>query len=94
MLQIIRQAHPDLSIRMSRDRQPRLALNVPLRQIHIVFRTRIHNLNIRALVHARADIRSDDDEGVRVRLVPDALFRRVVVGGQVKFDGEGGGEEY
>lgn len=81
MVKVIHQTNPHLPFRMSRDRQPRLPIDIPLTQIHIALRTRIDNLNICALLFACPDVRGDDDERVGVSLVPDTLFGWVVIGG-------------
>jgi hypothetical protein len=75
---------------MRRNCQPRLAIDIALAKVYIFLRTRVHNLNINALVCARLDISGDDDERVVVHGVPDAFLHGEAVRAQVEFYGERG----
>lgn len=86
-LKIVQQTYPDLTIRMSCNRQPCLAVDIPLTQIHIPFRTRIDNFDICTLVRPRANVRSNDNKCICVGLVPYTLFGGVPVRWQVEFNG-------
>lgn len=76
---------------MCRHRQPCLSINVLLAQILVPSITRVHNLDVHALLLAHADVGSDDDELVRVRGVPDAFCGRSFGGGEGELDGVRGG---
>lgn len=89
---MIRQTYTNLSIRVSRNGQPGLAIDVPFTQINISRRTWIDDFNISTLVCARANIGSNDDKRIYVSLAPNALFRRIVIGGKVEFDSESFGQ--
>lgn len=84
---MVQKTYSNLPIRMRRNRQPRLAIDIPLIQIHIPLRTRIDNFDICTLVRPRANVRSNDNKGICVSLVPYTFFGGVPVRWQAEFNG-------
>ena len=73
VIQVVLEAYAHLALRVSRDGQPRLAVDILLVQVHVLLRTRVDNLNVDALVDAGPDICGNNHEGVQVGRVPNAF---------------------
>lgn len=73
MIQVVFEAHTNLSFRVRSDGQPRFTINVLLVQVHVPLRTRVNNLNVDALLEARCDVRGNNHERIHVCGVPNAF---------------------
>ena len=66
MIQVVLEAHTNLSLRMSSDGQPRFTIDILLVQVHVLLRTRVDDLNVDALIEARCDVRGNNNERIHV----------------------------
>ena len=73
MIQVVLEAHTHLALRVSRNGQPRLTVDILLVQVHVLLRTRVDNLNVDALVVAGPNVRGNNHERVQVGRVPNAF---------------------
>lgn len=87
MIQVVLEAHTNLSIRVSGDGQPRFTINILLVQVHVLLRTRVDDLNVDALLEARCDVRGNNHERIQVCCVPNAFRWWVAMGLESKLDG-------
>ena len=73
MVQVVLEAHTNLSVRVSGDGQPRFAIDILLVQVHVLLRTRVDDFDVDALLGARCDVRGNNQERIHVRRVPNAF---------------------
>jgi hypothetical protein len=84
---IIPEANADLALRVRRNSQPRLRLDIPLAQVHVFLRTRVYDLDVDPLLLPRTDVRGDNDQGTVMCGVPYAFRWWVAERLQGKLDG-------
>ena len=73
MIQVVLEAYTHFALRVSRDGQSCLAVDVLLVQVHVLLRTRVNNLNVNALVGAGSDVCGDYHERIHVGRIPNAF---------------------
>jgi hypothetical protein len=86
-IQIILEAHANLALRMGCDGQPGFAIDTLLVKIHVLFRTRVDDLNVDALVGTRCDVRGDNHKRIYVGRIPNAFCWWVALCRESEFDG-------
>lgn len=84
---MILEAHANLALRMGCDGQPGFAIDTLLVKIHVLFWTRVDDLNVDALVGARCDVRGDDHKRIYVGRIPNAFCWWVALCREGEFDG-------
>jgi len=84
---VILEAHANLSLRMGRDSEPGFSADTPLVQVHVLFGTRVDNLNVDALVGPGSDVRSNNHERIHVGRIPNAFCWWVALCREGEFDG-------
>ncbi len=84
---MILEAHTNLSLRMGRDSKPGFSADTPLVQVHVLFGTRVDNLNVDALVGPGSDVRGNNHERIHVGRIPNAFCWRVALCREGEFEG-------
>lgn len=84
---MILEAHANLALRMGCDGQPGFAIDTLLVKIHVLFRTRVDDLNVDALVGARCDVGGDDHKRIYMGRIPNAFCWRIALCREGEFDG-------
>ena len=84
---MILEAYANLALCVGRDGQPGFAIDAPLVQIHVLFWTRVDDLNVDTLVGARTDVRGDNQERIYVGRIPNAFCWWVALCREDEFDG-------
>jgi hypothetical protein len=87
LLYVVLEAHANFALRMGRDGQPSLPVDIPLVQVHVLFRTRVDDLNVDTLVGAGSDVRGDYHKRVYVGSIPNAFCWWVALCRENEFDG-------
>lgn len=84
---MILEAHANLPLRMRRDGQPGFSVDTLLVQVHVLFGTRVDNLNVDALVGPGSDVRGNNHERIHVGRIPNAFCWWVVLRREGELDG-------